>query len=363
MPLIDFSGPQPSKGLATKKLKATLGVVVLLGASVLGTTLASNISLNGGGNVEFGQGVALTAACDDSIVVTPISTFVNSEYATSHTFSGVSLSTIDSTSEHCDGKDFIIKAYSNSAQQDIFSSGGESYDTLRVYDNGGVFEVVSDGSDVEEMSSGSNNSEDLSDTSFTVTFNSPIASAQDIEKITVESIDHIETGLITYGTHTYQLISMGEVSWREAYADITTPVDGHCKYQLNGQCGYFATITSDAERVAVIANVGDGPLWLGGSDSAVEGTWRWIDGPELGVNFSTSHEEPSYDPETDNYNYYLVTVRNTYDHWNVSEPNDSYSGEDALQTLSGQAGLWNDLPLDYHLYGYLIEYSPDFRSR
>jgi len=339
VPLIDFSPSQPRKRLAPKRLKAALGVAALLGASVLGSTLASNISLNDGGNFEFGQGVARTVACDDSIVVTPMSTFINSENTTSHTFSGVQLSSIDSTSDHCDGKDFIIKAYSNSSQQDIFSNGGTSYDTLRVYDDGGSFSVVSDGSDVEEISDGDNNLGDLTQTSFTVTFISPIASAEDIEKITVESVDHVETGLITYGSHSYQLID-NEVSWIEAYQDITTPVGGQCKYRLNGKCGYFAAITSDAERQAVIANVGDGQIWLGGSDIVEEGSWKWIDGPEYGGLMSAF-----------------------YQNWNNNEPNDSGGNEDALQTLAGLAGQWNDLPTYGIGLRYLIEFSPDFTTR
>ena len=49
--------------------------VVAVGA--LGSTFAANISLNGGAAVEFGQGVAVTAACDASITVTPGATFTN----------------------------------------------------------------------------------------------------------------------------------------------------------------------------------------------------------------------------------------------------------------------------------------------
>jgi len=339
MQLIDFSGSQPSKWFASKRLKAALGVTALLGASLLGTTLASNISLNGGGNVEFGQGVATTTACDDSVTVTPISTFVNSEYSNTHTFSGVSLSTIDSTSEHCDGKDFIIRAYSNSAQQDIFSSGGSSYNTLRVYDDGGTFYVISEGSDYEEMSSDGDNSGNLTDTAFTVTFVSPLAAAEDIQKITVETVDHIDTGLISYAGHSYQLIENG-LSWYDAYLDITTPVAGQCKYRLNGKCGYFATITSDAERIAVIANVGDGEIWLGGSDIESEGDWKWIDGPEFGSFLSAG-----------------------FRNWNNNEPNDSGGNEDALQTLAGLAGQWNDLPTTGIGLRYLIEYSPGFTTR
>ena len=338
MPLIDFSPSQPRKRLAPKRLKAALGVAALLGASVLGSTLASNISLNDGGNFEFGQGVARTVACDDSIIVTPISTFVNSQNARTYSFSGVSISGIDSTSSQCDGKDFIIKAYSSSSLQNIFLNDSTSYDTLRVYDDGGIFKVVSDGSDVEEISSGDDNLGDLTQTSFTVTFISPIASAEDIEKITVESVDHAGTGLISYRSHSYQLITDAK-QWLDAYYDVTVPVGSECKYRLNGKCGYLAVITSDAERLAVIANVGDAALWLGGSDIETEGVWKWIDGPEFGTLLSSG-----------------------FTYWNPGEPNQ-LGNEDGLQTIAGIGGRWNDLPTGGVRLPYLIEYSSDFTSR
>lgn len=44
----------------------------------LGSTLASNINLNGGGNVEFGQGISATVACQsDPLTITPYETFNN----------------------------------------------------------------------------------------------------------------------------------------------------------------------------------------------------------------------------------------------------------------------------------------------
>jgi uncharacterized repeat protein (TIGR02543 family) len=84
-----------------KKLRVILGIGALAVVTGLGSTLAANISLNGGGNVEFGQGVATTAACDDSITLTPVSTFVNSPYAGDATFgvSAIQISDIDLTPE------------------------------------------------------------------------------------------------------------------------------------------------------------------------------------------------------------------------------------------------------------------------
>jgi hypothetical protein len=332
----DGFNKQPQK----KKLPAVLAFLLLLvgGSYLVQTTLAANISINSGSNFEFGQGVLRTTACDNAILVTPTSTFVNAQNAGSHKFAGVSLSAIDSNSGKCSGKDFIIKAYSSSGVlMNIFSNNGQSYNTLRVYDNAGNFYLVSAGSDLDVISGGS--TANLNDTSFTVTFDTPIAAADEIEYITVESVEHVDTGIIYYGSSSYQLVS-NEISWQAAYLDITTPVDGQCKYRRNGQCGYFAAITSDAERQAVVSSVGDSQMWLGGSDIQEEGIWKWIDGPQFGTLFSAG-----------------------YTNWAGGEPNDS-GNEDALQTYSGINTEWNDLPVgDGYNLKYLIEYSPDFRSR
>ena len=66
-----------SKSPRAKKLKvakAAVGIGTIASLTGLGSTLAANISLNGGSNVEFGQGVAQTAACDeDGFTITPVS--------------------------------------------------------------------------------------------------------------------------------------------------------------------------------------------------------------------------------------------------------------------------------------------------
>ena len=71
--------PEPTSAKKSKSYKKALsvgGVVSLVG---LGSTFAANISLNQGDNVEFGQGVAQTAACDDDgFTITPRTQFDNS---------------------------------------------------------------------------------------------------------------------------------------------------------------------------------------------------------------------------------------------------------------------------------------------
>jgi hypothetical protein len=69
-------GSSPKKNKKYKKALAVGGAVSLAG---LGSTFAANISLNQGNNVEFGQGVAQTAACDeDGFSITPVTSYDNS---------------------------------------------------------------------------------------------------------------------------------------------------------------------------------------------------------------------------------------------------------------------------------------------
>ena len=96
-----------------KKLLWAFGAAICLAVGALGSTLAANINLNGGDNVEFGQGVAQTTACSggDSITITPQSTFVNEVGAGTAYFTSVQISGIPS---NCLGKVFTIAAYGDS---------------------------------------------------------------------------------------------------------------------------------------------------------------------------------------------------------------------------------------------------------
>ena len=74
MSILNFDGPS-GRGFG-KPLKVILGIGALAAAIAIASTLAANININSG-PVEFGQGVAQTTACDDSIMITPRSTFIN----------------------------------------------------------------------------------------------------------------------------------------------------------------------------------------------------------------------------------------------------------------------------------------------
>ena len=126
--------PTPNKSRKpNKKFKIALGIGVLAVMTGLGSTLAANISLNGGAPVEFGQGVAITAACngESPITLTPTSTFTNTEDAETSiftlsgvVFSGINYSTPNQTTGiGCAGKTFILKAYTDQTQFESATQG------------------------------------------------------------------------------------------------------------------------------------------------------------------------------------------------------------------------------------------------
>lgn len=98
---------------------------------------------------------------------------------------------------------------------------------------------------------------------------------------------------------------------------------------------YLATVTSALENSMVRSAAGSTAAWLGGSDAASEGAWRWVTGPEGleaggGRQFWQGNASGS-------------TVNGSYANWNTNEPNNSGGLEHALQLGAGAAGQWNDL--------------------
>ena len=81
MSIFDFSDGQAESQTPAdrsprkrKAVKAAIGFGGLASLAGIGSTLAANITLNQGGAVEFGQGVAQTVACDsDGFNLTPVS--------------------------------------------------------------------------------------------------------------------------------------------------------------------------------------------------------------------------------------------------------------------------------------------------
>jgi hypothetical protein len=217
--------------------KPLLGVGALVGAIILGPTLAANINLNSGASVEFGQGVAQATACDSSIIVTPFSNFVNDEESADFTFTSFSVSDI---SEACFGKLFTIRAYKNSQDSplNLYTTSGISnpFNEIQVLDNQGSFSLIDSGLQIGGISN--------SPTSFTVnlsTSESPastaVASAQDVDRISIESRDAVgliptqfEVGDIDPGRGEIFYVSDTGFNCGSEFTNTGSPSGGLCHY-------------------------------------------------------------------------------------------------------------------------------------
>jgi hypothetical protein len=211
--------PTPNKSRKpNKKFKIALGIGVLAVMTGLGSTLAANISLNGGGAVEFGQGVAITAACngDVPITLTPTSTFTNTEDAETSIFtldsvviSGINLSTPDQTTGiGCAGKTFILKAYTDqSMYQESTTSGSDTsgplYMTTGSHNSAIAFTILANGTiDASYVTHSDGHAADISSINgdesggVTVALSNGVDSRA-IDKFTLESIDTPSGGLAT----------------------------------------------------------------------------------------------------------------------------------------------------------------------
>jgi len=131
---------QASQKNKTIRLAVAIGAVALVG--VLSSTLAANISINSGSNVEFGQGVSGAAACDANLTITPGSSFQNTGGSTG-TFNLSSITVQDSATTTsgttglalCAGKYIRLSAYDSSSATPltIGSGSGSGISQIEVY--------------------------------------------------------------------------------------------------------------------------------------------------------------------------------------------------------------------------------------
>jgi len=132
MEILSFEG---SSGSSKRKRNNKFVIVATLAAlGFLGSTFAASITLNGGSNVEYGQGVSTAVGCDTDIIVTPGNTF-NGTVFNLETITVLDSTTVTTSATvglgGCIGKKIMIKALNASntslwtcdASIDSFSSG------------------------------------------------------------------------------------------------------------------------------------------------------------------------------------------------------------------------------------------------
>ncbi|MBM3403341.1 MAG: T9SS type A sorting domain-containing protein [Bacteroidetes bacterium] len=134
--------------------------------------------------------------------------------------------------------------------------------------------------------------------------------------------------------HFYEYIS-GAINWTNA----NTAAAARTYFGLPG---YLATITSATENATCQSTASGNNAWIGASDAASEGVWRWVTGPEAGIQFWQG-------------NWTGNPVNGMYSNWNSGEPNNSGGVEHYGHIWN--TGTWNDyLGGTNTISGYLAEY-------
>lgn len=141
--------------------------------------------------------------------------------------------------------------------------------------------------------------------------------------------------------HYYKFIPSLGITWSDAKATAETAT-------YYGLQGYLATITA-ADEAQLSGEQSAGAGWIGGSDAASEGVWKWVTGPENGLTFWNGGPNGS----SPNFAF-----------WNTGEPNNANNENYAHVTAPGVGitGSWNDLSNtgdssgNYQPKGYIVEY-------
>lgn len=154
----------------------------------------------------------------------------------------------------------------------------------------------------------------------------------------------------TGGTATYSAATGHYYEYVSGTVDFSIAKSTAESARANGWAGYLATVTSSGEAAAVTAVAGSAiGYWIGGSDAAAEGCWRWVNGSsaDLSAPFFSG-----------------VGVTNcpvggsSFTNWGSGEPNGS-TGENFLHVRTSlqywndcaNSCVWAEGPV-----GYVIEY-------
>jgi flagellin-like hook-associated protein FlgL len=178
---------------------------------------------------------------------------------------------------------------------------------------------------------------------------------QELRDMAVRANGEEFNGLRLFRGKLYELVNKEvKINWTDSKAEVDALDAGDANNTY-----YLATITSETEQAEVGLQIGDVGInaWLGGNDTAVEGEWRWTEGPEgledggQGRQFWQGKSNGS-------------AVNGSFENWGGGEPNDAGSGgEDYLQIsqASNPIASWNDLPdtntagSTYQPEGYVLE--------
>ncbi len=138
-------------------------------------------------------------------------------------------------------------------------------------------------------------------------------------------------------SHFYEYISGG--SWTFTQAQTAA-----AQRSYFGMQGYLATVTSASESAYVSSKL-NGAGWMGASAPVGSGFGRvisWVTGPEAGTPICTNTSS-----------VVCPVINGAYSNWAPNQPDNS-GFEPRIQFVAN--GTWNDLPDNYPLPGYVVEY-------
>ncbi|MBU2554762.1 MAG: T9SS type A sorting domain-containing protein [Bacteroidetes bacterium] len=149
-------------------------------------------------------------------------------------------------------------------------------------------------------------------------------------------------GLVIEGEqHFYEVVyESGEITWTNARAAALASRFGLAQ-------GYLATITSQSENEYLFGKISQ-DTWIGANDAGNEGVWKWIDGPETGVQFWQGSSSGS-------------SVGGRYNNWASGEPNNAFGTENYAHMYCREdfPGKWNDYNDSWGVKYYIVEYGGD----
>ena len=255
---------------------ASLGLISVLGYSMLGSTFASNLQL-GTGRVEYGQGITQALACDTNVTITPYASFANASGASAaYKLTTLKVTGLDSG---CYGKDLIFRVYDSSTATPLtlYQTGGSTnYDQVRVYDNSGTFNLQSAGlvsSDITNIAGGFQ--VNLYNSAATPSVAQTLATS--VYKITLESVSHDgsltlvslpsgslnfsdTTKVLEYAANSNFVLGAGDFTveaWAYVNSGTTTGTFYDAGGDVNGSKGFAFWIESSALKIRANGLVGD----------------------------------------------------------------------------------------------------------
>ena len=129
--------PATKKKSNTRNLKIALGLAAVILVPTIGSTLAGSITVNSTANIEFGQGFATTAACDESMTIVPTSSVSDGQFY---------LATVvisDANETACHGKKFTFRVVDGSNNLVVIGTT-ENTACSFIYDNETAYETTAD---------------------------------------------------------------------------------------------------------------------------------------------------------------------------------------------------------------------------